>query len=109
MVKLLLKVIVSMVALLVFSALTLSGLNTLDVDYVRLTPLKDPARSKPPDEPQCWKVVPESSEKDQARRSRQPPPPKAYTVGFLRGQGNVMPCESADEIHRDRESDTKSH
>jgi len=102
MVKSLLQVLVPTVVLLMFSALTLAGLNTLAVNFVRL----EPARPTPPNEPTCWKGAPDPYEKPQPRPERQPRPRKVYSVGILRGQGNVMPCEP-DAIQKDQDIDVK--
>ena len=106
MVKSIVRLLAPVVALLAFSALTLAGLTTFDVNVVPLKPSNDPARLKPSNEPKCWNLVPESDEKRQAPRDRRGlPRPMTYLL-VLEGQGRVMPCEQ-DETQRDRDTDVK--
>lgn len=100
MAKPILKLVVTVVVLLVSSALTLAGLKTLGVNSVPVEAPPEP--SKPPPKPECWTLVPESDEKGRTctDRRRQPPTPKDYLV--REGQGRVMPCEKADEIRKGR-------
>ena len=86
--------LVPVVVLLVLSALTLAGLNTLDVHFVPLTAPDRPARV--PTEPRCWKVVEESDDSGKLRGHTRPPPrPRTYFL-VPEGQGRVMPCDADD-------------
>jgi hypothetical protein len=95
--KPLIKVLVSVVVLMAFSALTMAGLNTLDVQFVRRTLPNQPTKVP---KPRCWKVVNESDENDKPRHDPgRPPRPKRYLL-VPEGQGRVMPCD-ADESPKD--------
>lgn len=106
MVKSIVRLLAPVVALLAFSALTLAGLTTLDVNVVPLKPSNDPARLKPSNEPKCWKVVPESDEKGQSPRDRRRPPRAKSYLLVREGQGRVVPCDQ-DESQRDKDTDVK--
>ncbi len=95
--KPLVKVLVPVAVLMALSAMTMAGLNTLDVQLVRPTPSNEP--SKVPT-PRCWKVVNEPGENDRARQDpRRPPRPKSY-LPIPGGHRGVMPCD-ADESQKD--------